>query len=48
MKNLNVHLSDEFHKRFKITCVQEGKDMAEVVRKLIADYVEKVEKKPKR
>ncbi len=48
MKNLNVHLSDELHKRLKLTCVQEGKDMAEVVRKLIEEYVEKAEKKLKK
>ena len=48
MKNLNVHLSDELHTRLKLACVQEHKDMSEVIRKLIEDYVEKVEKKLKK
>jgi len=48
MKNLNVHLSDDLHKRLKIACAQEGTEMSEVVRKLIEGYVEKVEKKLKR
>jgi metal-responsive CopG/Arc/MetJ family transcriptional regulator len=45
MKNLNVHLSDELHTRLKLACVQEQKDMSEVIRKLIEEYVGKAEKK---
>lgn len=48
MKRYNLFLSDELHKRFKLACVHEEKDMAEVVRKLIEEYVEKIEKKLKR
>lgn len=47
MKNLNVHLSDELHKRFKIACAQEGKELSEVVRKWIENYVEWSQKKLK-
>ncbi len=48
MIKYNVNLSEELHRRFKIVCVTEGKDMSEVVRKLIEDYVEKAEKKLKK
>ena len=48
MKNLNVHLTDELHKRLKLACVHEDKDMAEVVRSLILEYVERIEKKLKK
>ena len=48
MIKYNVNLSEELHKRFKLVCVQEGKDMSEVVRKLIEDYVEKTEKRLKK
>jgi hypothetical protein len=47
MIKYNVNLSEELHRRFKIVCVLEGKDMSEVVRKLIAEYVERAEKKLK-
>lgn len=47
MVKYNVNLSDELHRRFKIVCVMQGKDMSEVVRKLIEEYVEKAEKKLK-
>jgi predicted DNA-binding protein len=43
-----MKLSDELHKRFKIACVQEGKELSEVVRKAIEDFVEKVERKLKK
>ncbi len=48
MIKFNVNLSDEIHKRFKVACAQEGKDMSEVIRKCIEDWVEKIEKKQKR
>jgi predicted DNA-binding protein len=48
MVKYNVNLSNELHKRFKLACVQEGKDMSEVVRRLIENYVERVEKKLKK
>jgi hypothetical protein len=45
MRHLQVALTDELHKRFKIICAQEERDMTEVVRNLIKEYVEKAEKK---
>lgn len=48
MHILNVKISDELHKRFKIACVHEGKEMSEVVRAWIEKYVEKVEMKQKK
>ena len=47
MKRYNLFLPDDLHKRFKLICVQQEKDMSEVVRKLIEDYVDKGEKKIK-
>ena len=47
MHILNVKVSDQFHKRFKLACVHEGKIMSDVVRKAIEEFVEKVEKKLK-
>ena len=48
MHNFNMKIPDDLHKRFKIACVHEGKDMSAVVRKLIEGFVEKVEKKQKK
>ncbi len=48
MRNFNVKIPEELHKRFKIACVHDGKEMSEVVRKCIEDYVERVEKKLKK
>ena len=48
MKHIQVALADDLHKRFKIACVHEGKEMSEVVRKAIEDFVEKAEKKLKK
>jgi len=45
MKNLNVHLPDELHKRLKIACTLEGRDMTSVVLKMVEEYVERVEKR---
>jgi|MudIll2142460700_1097286.scaffolds.fasta_scaffold320936_2 predicted DNA-binding protein len=44
MVRFNVNLSDNVHRRFKAICALDGKDMAEVVRRLIEEYVEKGEK----
>ncbi len=43
MKRLTVDLPDELHTRLKVHTAMTGKDMSEVVRKLIADYLKKVE-----
>jgi predicted DNA-binding protein len=47
MRNFNMLISEELHKRLKLVCVHEGKEMSEVVRKLIEEYVEKAEKRLK-
>jgi metal-responsive CopG/Arc/MetJ family transcriptional regulator len=48
MQRYNVNLPEELHTRFKVVCALERKDMSEVVRKLIEEYVEKAEKKLKK
>jgi len=48
MIKFNVNLPENLHKRFKLACVQEGKDMTEIVRACILKYVEKIEKKQKK
>ena len=48
MKHLQIKLDDDLHKRFKLVSVQEDKDMAEIVRSLIEEYVAKAEKKQKK
>jgi len=45
MKNLNVLVDDELHRRLKVACAQQGKEISAVVRQLIEEYVEKAEKK---
>ncbi len=47
MKRLTVDLPDELHMKLKVQCAMQVKDMSEVVRKLIADYLKKVEGKAK-
>jgi hypothetical protein len=46
MKALTIRLEDGLHKKFKIACVVEGKEMNAVVTKLIELYVK--EPKPKK
>jgi ParG len=45
MKRLSVDLSDEVHQKLKVHCAIEGLDMAEVARRLIEDYLQKVKVK---
>jgi len=47
MRRLTIDLPEELHMRLKVQCAMQGKDMSEVVRKLIADYLQKVERKTK-
>jgi metal-responsive CopG/Arc/MetJ family transcriptional regulator len=47
MQRLNLHIPEELHKRFKVVCAQEGKEMSELVRAWIEKYVEQIEKKQK-
>jgi predicted DNA-binding protein len=43
-----MNLPDELHRRLKLHCVEIGKEMTDVVQRLIEDYLERVEKKTKR
>ena len=45
MKRLTIDLQDESHKRLKVHCAVEGKDMAEVIRILVDEYLARIEKK---
>jgi metal-responsive CopG/Arc/MetJ family transcriptional regulator len=45
MVRLNLHVPEELRRKLKVVCALEGKDMSEVIRKLIEDYVEKAEKR---
>jgi metal-responsive CopG/Arc/MetJ family transcriptional regulator len=47
MKTFNVKIPEDLHKRFKLACVHEEREMSEVVRKAIEDFVEKSERKLK-
>ena len=44
---LTFTMDDDLHTRFKVACVQEKLDMAEVLRECVERFVEKVEKKQK-
>ena len=45
MKHVNLPLPNELHKRLKVICALEEKMMTEVIRQLVEEYVEKVEKR---
>ena len=45
MRNFNMKMSDELHRRFKVVCALEGTEMSEVIRKMIEQYLEKAEKR---
>ena len=47
MKRLTIDLPDELHMRLKVQCAMQATDMSEVIRKLIVDYLMKVEGKTK-
>lgn len=47
MIKFNVNLSEDLHRQFKIHCVHEGKDMSEVVRELIEEYLKRADQKKK-
>jgi predicted DNA-binding protein len=47
MRNFNMKITEELHKRLRIVCAHQGKEMSELVRQLIEEYVEKAEKKLK-
>ena len=45
MVRFNVNMPDDLHKQFKLNCVAMGKDMSEVIRELIRDFLERSEEK---
>jgi len=45
MKRITVDFEDELHLRLKIRCAQEGIPITDLIRRLVGEYVEKVEKK---
>ena len=47
MKRFTVNLPDELHAKFKGVCALEGKEMTEIIRKFIEEYVEKAGKRLK-
>ena len=47
-KRLNVKLTEAEHKRFKLACVKQGREMSDVLRELIAEFVRPKSRKAKR
>lgn len=45
MKRFVMNIPDELHRRLKIVCTLQGKTMTEVALALLAEYVEKEEKR---
>jgi hypothetical protein len=45
MKRLTINISEELHTRLKVLCTLDGKDMTEVVLRLVEDYVTTAEKR---
>ena len=45
MVRLNLWVPEELRRKLKVVCALEGKDMSEIIRKLIEEYVEKAEKR---
>ncbi len=43
MKRLNVDLPQPLHRRLKVHCAATDKDMSSLVRRLISEYLRKVE-----
>jgi hypothetical protein len=48
MKRFTVDLREDVHKRLKIHCAEIETDMTDLVRRLIVEYLEKAERKPKK
>ena len=48
MKRFTVDLPEENHRRLKMLCVSKGMNMADVIRKLVEEYLAKAEIKQKR
>jgi metal-responsive CopG/Arc/MetJ family transcriptional regulator len=45
MKRIQLILPDDLHTKFKIVCTLHGKDMSEIIRNWIEEYVEREEKR---
>ncbi|MBZ5494986.1 MAG: hypothetical protein LAP85_01170 [Acidobacteriia bacterium] len=45
MKRLVMNIPDELHRRLKVVCTLQGKTMTHVALRLLAEYVEKEEKR---
>ena len=45
MKRYTLDLTEELHKKLKVHCALEGLEMSAVIRKLVEEYLQKVEKK---
>jgi len=45
MKRFTMNFPEDLHKRLKVWCVQNDTEMGEVVRKLVAEFLAKKEKK---
>ena len=45
MKRFTMNMPDELHTHFKVACALDGKEMTEVVLKLVEDYIEQIEKR---
>ena len=45
MKHVNLPLPEEIHKRLKFYCVEHETNMAEVIRKLVEEFLAKEDKK---
>jgi len=48
MRQFNMNLPEDLHKRLKHYCVDHDTEMGEVIRRLILEFLEKAEKKSKR
>jgi ParG len=45
---ITVDFEDDLHLRLKIQCAKKGIHITDLIRRLAAEYVKKVKKKPKR
>jgi len=48
MQRFTIDLPEELHHRLKIHCAEQKINMADVIRKLVADHLEKAERKRKK
>lgn len=48
MKRFTVDLPEAIHRRLKLHCVSKGMNMADVIRKLVEEYLAKAEGKQKK